>query len=110
MGTIDFKEIFDKVFLTSGLEEDVLYPVGTAGGTVKALVYRGGINKLNLRTGNQVTSHQIEVYVSSADVVNPKENSTQIGVKMNKNSNAYTTLVVRKVIMDDGAYRLGLDF
>ena len=108
--TIDFKQIFDDVFLTSGLEEDVQYPVGTSGGTIKALVYRGGINKLNLRAGTQPISHQVEVYISSTDIASPKENVTQIGVKMNKNSTTYQNLVVRKVQIDDGAYRLGMDF
>jgi hypothetical protein len=108
--TIDIQDIFDKSFLNSGFEEDLQYPVGTAPGYIKGIVFRGGINKLNLRSGAVPVSHQVEVYISSTDIPSPKENSTQIGVKMNKNSSTYKTLFVRKVHIDDGSYRLGLDF
>jgi hypothetical protein len=63
-----------------------------------------------MRTGSNPISHHVEVYVSSTDIPSPKENSTMIGVKQNINSTTYKALKVVKIQIDDGAYRLGLDF
>lgn len=109
--TIDWQEITNDVLLTSGLQETIQYPTGTAGGTISAIVHRGGLNTLSEKAkGNDALSmYEVEIDVSSSGIANPKENETLVGVKRHPGSSTYTVMTVRKIIRSDGAFKLGLD-
>jgi len=111
--SLDLMADMDSVFLDSGLEESIsaIPPTGSPI-TVKAMVYRGGSNNINLMIrGQQGTEkkYDTEIYVSRTDVPIARVNEYKFSFKKRLADTVATTFAVSGIVREDeGSLRLGL--
>lgn len=103
----------DTVFLASGFEETVTaIPPSGSSASIKAHVFRGGVNNVNLLIKGQSESEKkfdVEIYVSRTDVPIAKVNEYKFQLKRKLGDAADSTFVVGGIVREDeGALRLGL--
>jgi hypothetical protein len=111
--TFDLMGDMDNTFLASGFEEVItaIPPTGSSF-TLKAHVFRGGINNINLLIKGQTESQKkfdVEIYVSRSDVPIAKANEYKFQLKKRLSDTSDSTFIVGDIIREDeGALRLGL--
>lgn len=103
----------DMVFLANGFEETITAtPPTGAPVVIKAQVFRGGVNNINLLIKGQAESekkYEVEIYVSRTDVPIARVNQYKFLLKKHLSDATDTVFLVGGLIREDeGALRLGL--
>jgi hypothetical protein len=112
MSALFTTDLFNSVFLASGLEDEIQIVENGIPRTIKAIITRGAANKLSLNSRQndpQIMAYDVKIRVSISDVPDVKINGTKFRLKKRARDVATTDMVVGAILANDNAsFKLGL--